>query len=138
MTEQGRPTGIQYEDAADAAMHGGSVDFEGRKVRVLSLNSKTGTDEAPSAQLDLDLGEEYLVLIGYFWDGKFMETSRERPLKDTTWLRPDRARTAGEGCPYRGVLTDRPSATRIPSSVIHNPMPRLVSSPRFFKRETVR
>jgi hypothetical protein len=84
MTEQGRPTGIQYEDAADAAMHGGSVDFEGRKVRVLSLNSKTGTDEAPSAQLDLDLGEEYLVLIGYFWDGKFMETSRERPLEDTT------------------------------------------------------
>jgi hypothetical protein len=63
MTEQGRPTGIQYEDAADAAMHGGSVDFEGRKVRVLSLNSKTGTDEAPSAQLDLDLGEEYLVLM---------------------------------------------------------------------------
>jgi hypothetical protein len=53
-------------------------------VRVLSLNSKTGTDEAPSAQLDLDLGEEYLVLIGYFWDGKFMETSRERPLEDTT------------------------------------------------------
>ena len=84
MTEQSRPTGIQYEDAADAAMHGGSVDFEGRKVRVLSLNSKTGTDEAPSAQLDLDLGEEYLVLIGYFWDGKFMETSRERPLEVTT------------------------------------------------------
>jgi hypothetical protein len=24
------------------------------------------------------------VLIGYFWDGKFMETSRERPLEDTT------------------------------------------------------
>src|SRR5215216_7499799 len=84
MTQEGRPTGIKYEDAADAAMHGGSVDFEGRKVRVLSLNSNTGTDEAPSAQLDLDLGEEYLVLIGYFWDGKFMETSRERPLEDTT------------------------------------------------------
>jgi hypothetical protein len=36
------------------------------------------------------------------------------------------------------VLTDRPSATRIPSFVIHNPMPRLVSRPRFFKRETAR
>jgi hypothetical protein len=44
MTEQGRPTGIQYEDAADAAMHGGSVDFEGRKVRVLSLNSVAERD----------------------------------------------------------------------------------------------
>jgi hypothetical protein len=30
------------------------------------------------------VGEEYLVLIGYFWDGKFMETSRERPLEDAT------------------------------------------------------
>ena len=85
MTEQGRPTGIQYEDAANAAMHGGSVDFEGRKVRVLSLNSKTGTDEAPSAQLDLDLGEEYLALICYLSDDdEFMETSRERPFEDAT------------------------------------------------------
>jgi hypothetical protein len=84
MGEEGRPTGIHYEVAQNAANHGGSVDFEGRKVRIIGFNSKTGTDEAPSAQLDLDLGEEYLVLIGYFWDGKFMETSRERPLEDTT------------------------------------------------------
>ena len=84
MGEEGRPTGIHYEDAQNAANHGGSVDFEGRKVRIIGFNSKTGTDEAPSAQLDLDLGEEYLVLIGYFWEGKFMETSRERPLSDAT------------------------------------------------------
>jgi hypothetical protein len=84
MGEEGRPTGIHYEVAQNAANHGGSVDFEGRKVRIIGFNSKTGTDEAPSAQLDLDLGEEYLVLIGYFWDCKFMETSRERPLEDTT------------------------------------------------------
>src|SRR5215207_6562256 len=78
MTEQGRPTGIQYEDAANAAMHGGSVDFEGRKVRVLSLNSKTGTDEAPSAQLDLDLVhlQRGLCVMGY---SSFYETSNICP-----------------------------------------------------------
>jgi hypothetical protein len=84
MGEEGRPTGIHYEDAQNAANHGGSVDFEGRKVRIIGFNSKTGTDEAPSAQLDLDLGDEYLVLIGYFSAGEFMETSRERPLSDAT------------------------------------------------------
>ena len=84
MGEEGRPTGLQYEDAQNVANHGGSVDFEGRKVRIIGFNSKTGTDEAPSAQLDLDLGDEYLVLLGYFSAGEFMETSRERPLEDTT------------------------------------------------------
>jgi hypothetical protein len=84
MTEEGRPTGIQYEDAQNASKHGGSVDFEGRKVRIIGFNSNTGTDEAPSAQLDLDLGDEYLVLLGYFSAGEFMETSRERPLSDAT------------------------------------------------------
>jgi hypothetical protein len=84
MREEGRPTGIQYEDAQNAANHGGSVDFEGRKVRIIGFNSNTGTDEAPSAQLDLDLGDEYVVLLGYFRGGEFMETSRERPLSDAT------------------------------------------------------
>ena len=38
MTEEGRPTGIRYEDAVDAARRGGNVDFEGRKVRLVSIN----------------------------------------------------------------------------------------------------
>jgi hypothetical protein len=84
MGEEGRPTGIRYEDAQNAANHGGSVAFEGRKVRIIGFNSNTGTDEAPSAQLDLDLEDEYLVLLGYFSAGEFMETSRERPLLDAT------------------------------------------------------
>jgi hypothetical protein len=84
MGEEGRPTSIHYEDAQNAANHGGSVNFEGRKVRIIGFNSNTGTDEAPSAQLDLVLGDEYLVLLGYFSAGEFMETSRERPLSDAT------------------------------------------------------
>jgi hypothetical protein len=85
MREEARPTGIHYEDAQNAANHGGSVDFEGRKVRIIGFNSKTGTEEAPSAQLELDLGDEYLALICYLSDDdEFMETSRERPLSDAT------------------------------------------------------
>ena len=42
MAEEGRPTGIKYEDAMGAAQRGGNVDFEGRKARVGSLH---GMDE---------------------------------------------------------------------------------------------
>src|SRR5215207_3662792 len=42
MTEEGRPTGIRYEDAMHAAKHGGDVDFEGRQVRVVSLSPRRG------------------------------------------------------------------------------------------------
>jgi hypothetical protein len=55
-----------------------------RSDELQNLGNWTSTDEAPSAQLDLDLGDEYLVLLGYFSAGEFMETSRERPLSDAT------------------------------------------------------
>ena len=85
MTEEGRPTGIRYEDAKDAAMHGGNVDFEGRMARVVSFEPKSGMFEAPSAHLTLDLGDEHLVLLGYFSrGGEFIEEGRERPYQGTT------------------------------------------------------
>src|ERR687889_47195 len=80
MTEEGRPTGITQEDVIEAAKHGGNVDFEGRKVRVVSLSDKTRMDTPYSARLDLDLGDEYLTLIGYFSrSGEFIEEGREHP-----------------------------------------------------------
>jgi hypothetical protein len=80
MTEEGRPTGITHEDVIEAAQHGGNVDFEGRKVRVVSISDKTGMYTPYSARLDLDLGDEYLTLIGYFSrSGEFIEEGRERP-----------------------------------------------------------
>jgi len=86
MTEEGRATGIQYEDALEAAKHGGNVDFEGRKVRVVSISARTGTETPYSARLDLDLGDEYVVLLGYFTDlsGEFIEEGRERPFGEAT------------------------------------------------------
>jgi hypothetical protein len=80
MAQAGRPTGINYEDAIEAARHGGTVDFEGRKVRVVNISGRTGRDTPYSARLDLDLGDEYVVLLGYFSGGQFMEEGRERPL----------------------------------------------------------
>jgi hypothetical protein len=79
MTEEIRPTGITYQDATEAAQRGGNVDFEGRKVRVVSISARTGMNRPYSARLDLDLGDEYVVLLGYFRGGEFIEESRERP-----------------------------------------------------------
>jgi hypothetical protein len=79
MSEEERPTGIQYEDAVEAAKLGGNVDFEGRKVRVVSISARTGMETPYSARLDLDLGDEYVVLLGYFRSGEFIEEGRERP-----------------------------------------------------------
>jgi hypothetical protein len=79
MAQAGRPTGINYEDAIEAARHGGNVDFEGRKGRVASISGRTGIDTPYSARLDLDLGDEYVVLLGYFRGGEFIEEGRERP-----------------------------------------------------------
>ena len=84
MTEEGRPTGIKYEDAIEAARHGANVDFEGRKVRVVSISGRTGMDAPYSARLDLDLGDEYVVLLGYFHGGEFIEEGRERPSGEAT------------------------------------------------------
>jgi hypothetical protein len=78
MAEEGRPTGIRYEDAMGAAQRGGNVDFEGRMARVVSLHGMDEMDELHSARLELDLGYEYLVLFGYFSGNEFMEVGRER------------------------------------------------------------
>jgi hypothetical protein len=78
MEEEIRRTGITYEDLMDAAQRGGSIDFEERKARIVHLSQKSGRDTPHSARIELDLGEEYLTLLGYF-SSKFMEEARERP-----------------------------------------------------------
>jgi hypothetical protein len=82
MTEEERLTGITYEDAKEAAQNSGSVDFQGRKVRVVGFTTKTSIDERNSARIVLDTGDEYLVLVGCFWGNEFMEERRERHAKE--------------------------------------------------------
>src|SRR5215211_7270396 len=82
MTEEGRPTGIRYEDAVDAARRGGNVDFEGRKVRLVSINTKSEIHAPHPARLLLDLGDEYLVIDGYFSGDEFIEEGRQRRSKE--------------------------------------------------------
>ena len=84
MAEGGRPTGIKYEDAIEVAQRGENVDFEGRKVRVVSISGRAGMDVPNSARLDLDLGDEYVVLLGYFRGDEFIEEGRERPFGEAT------------------------------------------------------
>jgi len=85
MGEAIRPTGITYEDAMDAASRGGGIDFEGRKARVVHLSQKSGRDTPHTARIELDLGDGYLALLGYFnRDGEFMEEGRERPFGKAT------------------------------------------------------
>ena len=75
MAEEGRPNGIKYEDVMGAAQRGGSVDFEGRKARVVNLHGVDEVGELHAARLDL--GDEYLVLFGHFSGNEFMEAGRE-------------------------------------------------------------
>jgi len=82
MAEQGGPTGIKYEDAIEAAQRGENAEFEGRKVRVVSISGRTGMDVPYSAHLNLDLGDEYVVLLGYFRGDQFIEEGRERPFEE--------------------------------------------------------
>jgi hypothetical protein len=85
MGEAIRPTGITYEDAMDAAQRGGSIDFEGRKARIVHLSQKSGRDTPHTARIELDLGDGYLALLGYFSrDGEFMEEGREHPFGKAT------------------------------------------------------
>jgi hypothetical protein len=79
MAAEERPIGITYEDAIEAAKHGGNVDYAGRKVRVVSISGRTGRETPYSARLDLDLGDEYVVLLGYFRGDEFIEEGREYP-----------------------------------------------------------
>jgi hypothetical protein len=74
-----RRTGITYEAAMGAARRGGSIDFEGRKARVVHLSQRSGRNTPHSARIELDLGDGYLALLGFFRDGEFMEEVRERP-----------------------------------------------------------
>jgi hypothetical protein len=83
MTEEGKPTGLHYEDVVKAAASGGTVEFEGRQVRVVGLQERSGLFELPSQRITLDLGEEYLALTCYLNDDdEFMEQSREHPFED--------------------------------------------------------
>jgi hypothetical protein len=82
--EEIRRTGITYEDAMGAARCGGSIDFEGRKARVVHLSQRAGTDTPHSVRIELDLGDGYLALLGFFSGEEFMEESRERPFLGTT------------------------------------------------------
>jgi hypothetical protein len=80
MREEGTPTGITYEDVKNAAARGGSVDFEGRKVGVVSLKTKSEIGVLHTEELELHLRDWYVMLLGYWsGDGEFIETGRERP-----------------------------------------------------------
>jgi hypothetical protein len=74
-----RRTGITYEAAMGAARRGGSIDFEGRKARVVHLSQRSGKHTPHSARIELDLGDGYLALLGFFSGEEFMEEARERP-----------------------------------------------------------
>ena len=79
MAERGTPTGITHVDVVRAVQQGGSVSFEGRQARVAGLSDHQRIGEQNVARLELDLGNEYLVLFGFFRGGEFMETGRESP-----------------------------------------------------------
>ena len=79
MEEQAKPTGITYEEAIEAAKQGGSVTFEGRRARVVGFDSKSSIDEPNTSRLTLDLGDRYLMIVGYFWSGEFIEERRQDP-----------------------------------------------------------
>ena len=84
MSEEIRRTGITYEAAIGAARRGGSIDFEGRKARVVHLSQRSGRDTPHSARVELDLGDGYLALLGFFIGEEFMEEAREHPFLGTT------------------------------------------------------
>jgi hypothetical protein len=84
VSEAIRRTVITYEDAIGAARRGGSIDFEGRKARVVHLSQRSGRDTPYSARVELDLGDGYLTLLGFFRGEEFMEEARERPFSGTT------------------------------------------------------
>jgi hypothetical protein len=79
-----RRTGITYEAAMGAARRGGSIDFEGRKARVVHLSQRSGADTPHSARIELDLGDGYLALLGFFSGEEFIEEGRERPFLGPT------------------------------------------------------
>jgi hypothetical protein len=79
MEEEAKPTGITYQEAIEAAKQGGTVTFEGREARVVGFDSKPSIDEPNTSRLTLDLGEKYLMIVGHFWGGEFIEEHRQEP-----------------------------------------------------------
>jgi hypothetical protein len=79
MEEEAKPTGITYQEAIEAAKQGSTVTFEGREARVVGFDSKSSIDEPNTSRLTLDLGEKYLVIVGHFWGGEFIEEHRQEP-----------------------------------------------------------
>jgi hypothetical protein len=79
MEEEAKPTGITYQEAIQAAKQGGTVTFEGREARVVGFDSKSSIDEPNTSRLTLDVGEKYLVIVGHFWGGEFIEEHRQEP-----------------------------------------------------------
>ena len=69
-----RPTGINE----DEIHYGRVIDFEGRPARIAGLDTKNAPHPT---RLVLDVGEHYLVLVGYFRGGELMEERRERHSK---------------------------------------------------------
>ena len=79
MEEAGKPPGKNHDDVVEAAGNYGSVDFEGRQRCVVSFSDQSGMFEVPSARIDLDMGDEFLVLFGYFRGGESIEMGRQHP-----------------------------------------------------------
>jgi hypothetical protein len=79
MEEEAKPTGITYQEAIEAAKQGGTVTFEGREARVVGFDSKSSIDKPNTSRLTLDVGEKYLVIVGHFWGGEFIEEHRQEP-----------------------------------------------------------
>jgi hypothetical protein len=79
MEEEAKPTGITYQEAIQAAKQGGTVTFEGREARVVGFDSKSSIEEPNTSRLTLDVGEKYLVIVGHFWGGEFIEEHRQDP-----------------------------------------------------------
>jgi hypothetical protein len=77
MAEVGRPTGIRREDATEAALSGGTIDFEGREAQVVRLGIKSHIGMPAVDYVELDLGDERYELRGYFRDSEFIEVDRE-------------------------------------------------------------
>ena len=84
MSEEKRRTGISYDAAIGAARRGESIDFERRKARAVHLSQRSGRATQHSARVELDLGDGYLALLGYFRGEEFMQLARERPFSGTT------------------------------------------------------
>jgi len=70
-----RPTGINE----DEIHYGRVIDFEGRPARIAGLDTKNAPHPT---RLVLDVGDHYLVLVGYFRGDELMEERRERHSKD--------------------------------------------------------